>query len=164
VSDHRERIIGRTQITSDSFHPYLRAIVHAFGMDVDYAQQHKTLSELNTGRGRYSPPVLLKCDKANQIGDPDEDHISTAYVERQNLTMRMQMRRFTRLTNGFSKKRENLVASVCLHFAHYNLCRMHKTIKTTPAVAHGLEQHIWSIEELIAAADVASTQREAASN
>lgn len=165
VNDLRERIIGRVQITSDSFRPYLGAISRAFGTDVDYAQQHKTFaSELNTGRGRYSPPVLLKCDKANQIGNPDEDHVSTAFVERQNLTMRMAMRRFTRLTNGFSKKRENLVAAVCLHFAHYNLCRTHKTIKATPAVAHGLEQHVWSIEELIAAADVASSQREAASN
>src|SRR6185437_11247927 len=150
IRDLRERIVNRPQISSDSFRAYFGAIQEIFGHDVDYAQQHKVFaSELNTGRGRYSPPKLVKCVNEQSIGNPAPQHVSTAYVERQNLTMRMGMRRFTRLTNGFSKKRENLVAAVCLHFAHYNFCRIHKSLKTTPAVIHGLDTRVWSIEELI---------------
>jgi hypothetical protein len=128
--------------------------MQVFGNNVDYAQIHKMFaSELNAGRGRYSPPIMMKCEKDPIIGNPDEDHISTSYVERQNLTMRMQMRRFTRLTNGFSKKRANLVAAVSLHFAHYNLVRIHKTLRMTPAMAHKVTDHIWTIQDLIAAAN-----------
>jgi hypothetical protein len=130
---------------------------------VDYAHEQKVYaSELNSGRGRYSPPMLTSCDKQAMIGDPDPAFISASFVERQNLTMRMSMRRFTRLTNGFSKKRENLVAAVCLHFAHYNFCRTHKTLKTTPAMRHELADHVWSIEELLLA--VADMQQAEISN
>ncbi|WP_304823799.1 hypothetical protein [Candidatus Binatus sp.] len=123
---------------------YYGAIKRAFEGDVDYAQIHKVFaSELNTGRGRYSPPVMVECGREELIGSPDPDHISTSYVERQNLTIRMQNRRFKRLTNAFSKKLTNLKASVALHFAHYNLCRIHKTLRMTPAMAANIsDQHL----------------------
>jgi IS1 family transposase len=163
IRDLKQRIVNRPQITTDAYQAYFGAIIRYFGQDVDYAHEQKVFaSELNSGRGRYSPPVLAGCDRQAVIGDPDPAHISTSFVERQNLTIRMSMRRFTRLTNGFSKKRENMVAAVCLHFAHYNFCRLHKTLKTTPAVAHGLENHVWSIEELLF--NVAGTQQVAVSN
>lgn len=151
VDDLRQRIENRPQITSDAFRPYYSAIARAFDRNVDYAQLIKVFaSELNEGRGRYSPPIMLKCEREPIIGRPDPDHISTSYVERQNLTMRMQMRRFTRLTNGFSKKRENHAAAVALHFAHYNLVRIHKTLRMTPAMKHGISDHIWTVGELLA--------------
>jgi IS1 family transposase len=150
VDDLRARIVNRPQITTDAFQPYYSAIARAFDRDVDYAQLIKVFaSELNDGRGRYSPPVMMKCEREGLIGRPDPDHISTSYVERQNLTMRMQMRRFTRLTNGFSKKRANHAAAVALHFAHYNLVRVHKTLRMTPAMAHGISDHIWTVGELL---------------
>ena len=150
VNDLRDRIVNRPQITTDAFRPYYGAIGMAFNRNVDYAQLIKVFaSELNEGRGRYSPPIMLKCEREEIIGRPDPDHISTSYVERQNLTMRMQMRRFTRLTNGFSKKRANHAAAVALHFAHYNLVRVHKTLKMTPAMAHGISDHIWTVGELL---------------
>jgi IS1 family transposase len=153
VADLRSRITNRPQITSDAFAAYYGAISSAFENRVDYSQIHKVFaSELNTGRGRYSPPTMVRCEQDHLIGQPDPAHSSTSYIERQNLTMRMSMRRFTRLTNGFSKKRENLVAAVCLHFAHYNLVRIHKTLRMTPAMAHGISDHIWTIEELIESA------------
>ncbi|HEV3111339.1 MAG TPA: hypothetical protein VGY99_12675 [Candidatus Binataceae bacterium] len=129
------------------------AIARAFDRNVDYAQIIKIFaSELNVGRGRYSPPSMVECQKDDLIGQPHPEHISTSYVERQNLTMRMSMRRFTRLTNGFSKKRVNHAAAVGLHFAYYNLVRIHKTLGMTPALAHGVVDHLWTMEELIAAA------------
>jgi IS1 family transposase len=150
IGDLRPRIVNRPQITTDAFAAYYGTIRRAFDSQVDYAQIHKVFaSELNTGRGRYSPPVMVECARESLIGSPDEDHISTSYVERQNLTMRMQMRRFTRLTNGFSKKRANHAAAVALHFAHYNLVRIHKTLRMTPAMAHGISDHIWTVAELI---------------
>jgi IS1 family transposase len=150
IADLKGRIVNRPQITSDAFTPYYGCIMQVFGNNVDYAQIHKIFaSELNAGRGRYSPPVLMKCQRDPIIGDPDDDHISTSYIERQNLTMRMQMRRFTRLTNGFSKKRANHAAAVALHFAHYNLVRIHTTLRMTPAMKHGISDHIWTIGELL---------------
>jgi hypothetical protein len=149
VDDLRGRLINRPQITTDAFAAYYGAIGRAFDRNVDYAQLIKVFaSELNDGRGRYSPPVMVECQREQLIGRPDPDHISTSYVERQNLTMRMQMRRFTRLTNGFSKKRANHAAAVALHFAHYNLVRVHKTLRMTPAMAHGISDHIWTVGEL----------------
>lgn len=150
VDDLRARLVNRPQITTDAFAAYYSAIGRAFDRDVDYAQLIKVFaSELNDGRGRYSPPVMIQCEREHLIGRPDPDHISTSYVERQNLTMRMQMRRFTRLTNGFSKKRANHAAAVALHFAHYNLVRVHKTLRMTPAMAHGISDHIWTVGELL---------------
>jgi len=150
VDDLKGRLVNRPQISSDAFPAYYGAIMRAFEGKLDYAQTSKVFaSELNTGRGRYSPPIMMKCVKDPLIGTPDRDDISTSYVERQNLTMRMSMRRFTRLTNGFSKKRANHAASVCLHFAHYNLVRVHKTLRMTPAMAHGIADHIWTVGELL---------------
>lgn len=150
VDDLRARLVNRPQITTDAFAAYYGAIGRAFDRNVDYAQLIKVFaSELNDGRGRYSPPVMVECQREHLIGRPDPDHISTSYVERQNLTMRMQMRRFTRLTNGFSKKRTNHAAAVALHFAHYNLVRVHKTLRMTPAMAHGISDHIWTVGELL---------------
>ncbi len=153
VADLKARIVNRPQITSDAFQPYYGTIMRVFGNNVDYAQIHKVFaSELNAGCGRYSPPILMKCERDPIIGNPDNEHISTSYVERQNLTMRMQMRRFTRLTNGFSKKRVNHAAAVCLHFAHYNFVRVHRTLRCTPAMAAGVTDRLWSIETLLEAA------------
>ncbi len=150
INDLRNRVENRPQITTDAFRPYYGAVMQPFGNCCDHAQLIKIFaSETNEGRGRYSPPIMLKCEREEIIGQPDLDHISTSYVERQNLTMRMQMRRFTRLTNGFSKKRANHAAAVALHFAHYNLVRIHKTLKMTPAMAHGISDHIWTVGELL---------------
>jgi len=152
IEDLRGRITNRPQITTGAFAAYYGAIMRTFEGKVDYAQLHKVFaSELNTGRGRYSPPSMIKCEREPIIGQPDRDHISTSYVERQNLRLRMQNRRFTRLTNAFSKKLANLKASVALHFAHYNLCRVHKTLRVTPAMAASVADHIWTVDELIAA-------------
>ncbi len=101
------------------------------------------------GEARYSPPICIGCKPTAIVGEPEARHVSTSYIERQNLTMRMGMRRFTRLTNGFSKKVENLQHAVALHFMHYNYCRIHQTLRVTPAMASGLTDHVWEIEELI---------------
>ncbi len=153
ISDLHSRLSSRVQLTSDAFQGYYAAIMRAFGNGVDYAQLQKVFaSELNTGRGRYSPPMLVSVAKEQIIGLPDPALISTSYVERQNLTMRMCIRRLTRLTNAFSKKLDNLKAAVALHFAHYNFVRVHQTLRTTPAMAAGVSDRLWSIEELIGAA------------
>jgi hypothetical protein len=120
---------------------------------VDYAQLFKVFaSETNAGRGRYSPPEMVRSEKEVLIGDPDPEHVSTSFVERQNLSVRMECRRFTRLTNAFSKKLANLKASVALHYAHYNFVRIHRTLRMTPAMAAGVSNRLWSVEELIAEA------------
>ena len=150
INDLRARVIGRCQITTDAFQAYYGAIRRAWDSQVDYAQQMKVFaSELNTGRGRYSPPIMVEAETEVLLGDPDPDHISTSYVERQNLTVRMENRRFTRLTNAFSKKLANLKASVALHYAHYNFARMHRTLRMTPSMAANVSDHIWSVEELV---------------
>jgi hypothetical protein len=119
----------------------------AFGLDVDFAQLKKIYGF--EGTGRYSPAVCLGCKKTEVTGVPDPKHISTSYVERQNLTMRMSMRRFTRLTNAFSKKLENHAATVALYFMYYNFGRMHQTLRVTPAMEAGIADHVWSIEEIV---------------
>ena len=153
VNDLRSRLTVRPQITTDAFGGYYESIWRAFDTQVDYAQLTKVFaSELNTGRGRYSPPVLVESARETLIGNPDERFISTSFVERQNLTMRMCMRRFTRLTNGFSRKLENLKAAVALHFAWYNLIRTHMTLRCTPAMEAGVSNRLWTMSELIEAA------------
>jgi IS1 family transposase len=152
--DIRQRVVGRPQITTDAHKPYLAAIEMAFGGDVHYAQMHKIYGASNDSpEARYSPAKCIGCDMKAVIGSPDYEHVSTSYVERQNLTMRMSMRRFTRLTNGFSKKIENHGHAVALHFMHYNFCRVHKTLRVTPAMEAGIADHVWSLEELIALLD-----------
>lgn len=152
IADLRNRLSrkGRLQITTDGHRIYRTTIPEAFGGDVDFAQLKKIYgNDPAPSDTRYSPAICLGTEARVRSGDPDPRRISTSYVERQNLSMRMGMRRFTRLTNAFSKKIENLTAAVSLHFAHYNLCRVHQTLKTTPAVEAGIEDHVWSVEELV---------------
>jgi IS1 family transposase len=154
IGDLASRIDTRIQLTTDGHKVYLEAVEGAFGGDIDYAMLVKIYGrEVDPGAARYSPAVCTDCKKEAIIGDPDPDHVSTSYVERQNLTMRMGMRRFTRLTNGFSKKVENLGHAVALHFMHYNFVRRHMTLKATPAQAAGIADHQWSIEELVGLLD-----------
>jgi IS1 family transposase len=148
--DCRERIVGNPQITTDAHKPYLKAVEDAFGGDADYAMLHKVYGASNEPEHRYSPATCIGCDMKVVSGDPDPAHVSTSYVERQNLTMRMSMRRFTRLTNGFSKKVENHGHAVALYFMFYNFCRVHKTLRVTPAMEAGLADHVWTVEELCA--------------
>jgi IS1 family transposase len=149
VADVASRITGRPQITTDAHKPYLRAIEDAFGADVDYAQLHKVYGAVNDGESRYSPATCIGCDMKAVSGNPDPKHVSTSYVERQNLTMRMSMRRFTRLTNAFSKKIENHIATVAMYFMYYNFCRVHQTLRVTPAMEAGLTDHVWEVEEMV---------------
>ena len=127
---------------------------HAFGTDCDYAVQVKKFSD--AGGGRYSPGRFTGSNKEVIRGNPDPRHISTSFVERQNLSMRMGMRRFTRLSNGFSKKVENHAHAVALYFLHYNFARIHKTLRVTPAMAAGLADHVWSLEEIVGLLDRAN--------
>ncbi|UYN94271.1 MAG: hypothetical protein KIT25_19860 [Enhydrobacter sp.] len=128
---------------------YADAVERAFGADADYGQVVKFYEAEPIGPGRYSPPHVVDMERTVVAGRPDEKHISTSIIERQNLTMRMSMRRFTRLTNGFSKKLENMNAAVSLHFAHYNFVRMHKTLKCPPAMAANVQNSLWSLHELV---------------
>lgn len=147
--DCRDRIVGNPQITTDAHKPYLKAVEEAFGGDADYAMLHKVYGASNEPEHRYSPATCIGCDMKVVSGDPDPAHVSTSFVERQNLTMRMSMRRFTRLTNGFSKKLENHGHAVALYFLHYNFCRVHKTLRVTPAMEAGISNHVWTLEELV---------------
>jgi IS1 family transposase len=153
MHDVAGRLKGRVQLTTDGLSVYPSAVQFAFGSGIDYAQLIKKYGSAPEGEKRYSPAVCTGIECKPIIGNPDPAHISTSYVERANLTMRMGMRRFTRLTNGFSKKIENHFYAIALHFMHYNFCRVHKTLKTTPAVAAGLADHVWSIEELVGLLD-----------
>ena len=150
IADLASRLRNRVQITTDGHRPYLQAIEDAFGSEVDYAVLVKTYGKDPDEPRRFGPPVVL--DEARYVvqGSPDPDKISTSYVELQNLTMRMSMRRFTRLTNGFSKKVENLTAAVSLHFMWYNFGRPHQTLgrNVTPAMAAGITDHVWTAEEI----------------
>jgi len=149
MADLAKRMRGRIQLTTDGYTFYLKAVSDAFGNEIDYAQLIKIYGS-STQSGKYSPGVCLGTERHTVIGDPDPDLISTSYVERQNLTMRMSMRRFTRLTNAFSKKVENLTAAVSLHFAHYNYCRVHASLgRKTPAMAAGITDHVWTLQELV---------------
>jgi IS1 family transposase len=153
MADVANRLAQRVQLTSDGFHVYGPSVRDAFGGDVDYAQLVKLYGSADTGRktgaAKYSPAVCIGAHSEVISGDPDDQHISTSHVERLNLTTRMSVRRFTRLTNAFSKKVANHTAAVSLHFAYYNYCRVHKTLGTTPAVAAGITDHVWSLDELI---------------
>jgi len=151
VNDLQARLANRIQLTTDGLRLYLYAINYAFQGDVDYAVLMKLYggSSSATAEVRYSPAECVGCEKKPKIGNLDPKHISTSYVERQNLTMRMQMRRFTRLTNAFSKKIENHIASIAIHYMHYNFCRIHQTLRVTPAMQAGIADHAWSVPEMV---------------
>ncbi len=149
MEDVASRLANRIQLTTDGHRVYLEAVEAAFGGAIDYAMLIKQYGAERPGEARYSPAVCTGCETVPVVGNPDAEHVSTSYVERQNLTMRMGMRRFTRLTNGFSKKAENHAHAVALHFMHYNFCRMHQTLRCTPAMAAGLTDHRWSLAELV---------------
>jgi IS1 family transposase len=141
----------RFQITTDGFHFY-RAISGIFGTQVDFAQLIKLFGDFGQhteAARRYSPPKITEVISRVIDGNPNPDHVSTSFIERQNLTMRMQMRRLTRLTNAFSKKLDNLKAACALHFAHYNFCRLHSSLRMTPAMAAGISSSIWTVEDLL---------------
>jgi len=156
IWDLRQRVTNRVQITSDGYAPYGPTIRAAFGQNVDYGVLKKIYEDEERDSAqaarRYSPGRVVGVEREVVYGAPETDKISTSFVERNNLTIRMQMRRFTRLTNGFSRKPQNHRAAVSLHVAHYNLCRRHETLRMTPAMALGVTDHIWDIEELIARA------------
>ena len=149
LTDLAGRLTNRVQLSSDALAAYVDATEQAFGADVDYGQAVKFYEAEPIGPGRYSPPHVVRSERTAITGTPDLAHISTSLVERQNLTMRMSMRRFTRLTNAFSKKVENLRAAVALHFAHYNMVRVHSSLRVTPAMAAGVSNRLWSLEELV---------------
>lgn len=152
IGDLASRLNNRCQLSSDGLKAYVQACEESFGKDVDFAQIVKTYEAEPMGPGRYSPPKVVSTERTLVTGNPDPSHISTSHVERLNLTTRMQMRRFTRLTNGYSKKLENLKAAVALHFAHYNLVRPHGTIRVTPAMEAGIANPMWTVSDLISAA------------
>jgi IS1 family transposase len=147
MRDVASRIKGRCQLTSDGHRVYLTAVEDAFGDDVDFATLTKIYARESDGR--YSPAEYVGAKSEVITGNPDERHISTSYVERQNLTMRMSMRRFTRLTNGFSKKAENHAHALALHFLHYNFCRVHKTLRVTPAMEAGVTNRPWTLGDIV---------------
>jgi len=149
LDDLKERLSNRVQLTSDAWKPYSEAVGTIFGDDVDYAMLVKIYGPSLEGERRYSPPVCLGAQKRPRIGNPDPKKISTSYVERNNLTMRMHMRRFTRLTNAFSKKLENHVAAVSLHSFYYNFVRIHKTLKVSPAMAAGVTDRLWEMSDVV---------------
>ncbi len=151
LQDLASRLTNRIQLSSDRFQPYMEAVERSFGGDVDYGQIVKSYEAEPSGAGRYSPPKVIATIRTGLVGNPDPYKISTSYVERQNLTVRMQIRRFTRLTNAFSKKLDNLKAVVAFHFAHYNFVRVHGSLRMTPAMAAGITDHIWSISDLLEA-------------
>lgn len=148
IEDLVSRLANRVQLTTDGLKVYLEAVEGAFGADVDYAMLVK-LYESSQEETRYSPPKCISCERKAVAGNPDPKHVSTSFVERQNRTMRMGMRRFTRLTNAFSKKVENHAYQVALHFMHHNFCRVHKTLRVTPAMEAGVSDHVWTIEEML---------------
>ena len=154
IHDLKGRLATRVQLTTDGHKAYLEAVEDAFGAEIDYAMLNKIYGT-QTGPGsqsaevRYSPAQCMGAKKAVISGMPDYAHISTSFTERQNLTMRMSMRRFTRLTNGFSKKVANHEAAVALHFMHYNFARIHQTLRITPAMEAGVSDHVWSLEEIV---------------
>jgi len=153
MHDLKGRLVNRVQLTTDGHKAYLSAVEDAFGSEIDYSMLVKMYGNPTGVEHHYSPPVCTGCTTLRVIGKPDPRHISTSFVERQNLTMRMQMRRFTRLTNAFSKKVTNLEHAVALHYMHYNFCRIHQSLRVTPAMEAGVSDHVWDLEEIVALLD-----------
>jgi IS1 family transposase len=150
IQDLANRLANRVQLTTDGHRVYWEAVEKAFGSNVDYAMLVKLYGAVRDKEATYSPAKVISCRAIPMIGDPDAEHISTSYVERSNLTMRMSMRRFARLTNAFSKKVENHISALSLYFMFYNFCRVHQTLRVTPAMEAGVSDHVWEIEEIVA--------------
>lgn len=155
IHDLKARLANRVQLTSDGHRPYITAVTDAFKDNIDYAQLVKIFGDVSPENARYSPAACMGIKKTWCSGNPDPEHISTSYVERANLTMRMSMRRFTRLTNAHSKKLQNHEAAVALHFMHYNFCRIHTTLRCTPAMAAGIATKVWDLADIADLLDVA---------
>lgn len=149
VGDLADRLADRIQLTSDGLSAYLQAVEHAFRGHVDYAQLQKIYGNTAEAEKRYSPAECIGCEKRVIVGYPDPEHVSTSYIERANLSLRMGMRRFTRLTYGFSKKIENHAASVALFMMYYNFARVHKTLRCSPAMAAGVDNRLWEISDIV---------------
>ena len=149
VADLASRLANQVQLTTDGFPLYERAVEEAFGGNVDFGQLIKMFGPAPEAEKRYSPPQCIGIEKRRMWGNPKMEYVSTSYAERANLTMRMGMRRFTRLTNAFSKKIHNLECAVSLHFMHYNFVRVHQTLRVTPAMEAGVSDHVWTLEEVV---------------
>src|SRR6266849_3167591 len=160
MDDLRSRLANRVQLTTDGHRAYLEAVEGAFGADVDYAQLVKLYGESPEAEKRYSPAVCIGARKSRVEGNPDPAHVSTSYAERHNLNMRMQMRRFTRLTNAFSKKIENHAHAVALHMMYYNFVRIHKTLRTTPAMAAGVTKRLWEMTDVVDVLEAFESQKD----
>jgi IS1 family transposase len=150
VADLASRLSHRVQITTDSHRPYLQAVEDAFGGDVDYAMLHKVYGFPMEHETRYSPATCIGCEQKRISGNPAMEHISTSFVERQNWTVRTNMRRYTRLSNGFSRKIENHAAAVALNYFSYNFIKIHRTLRVSPAMAAGVTDHLWEVKDLVA--------------
>ena len=150
MNDVASRLANRVQMTTDGHRPYLEAVEGSFGADIDYAMLVKIYGAERADEARYSPAKCIGTRRAGITGNPDPKHISTSYVERSNLTLRLMNRRFTRLTLGFSKKIENHIHAIALYAFHYNFCKIHSTLRVTPAMEAGLTDHVWEIEEIVA--------------
>jgi IS1 family transposase len=159
IKDLQYRIPARFQLSTDAFSAYNEAVDRVFGEDIDYGQVHKNYAEEFKTEKRYSPATITSVTLKIILGEPQKKRISTSHIERQNLTMRMNMRRLTRLTNAFSKKLENHKAAIALHFFHYNFMRIHQTLRVTPAMQAGVSNHIWNWQEFLG---IAKTARRAA--
>jgi len=154
IDDLAGRLANRVQLTTDGLRVYLEAVESAFGSGIDYSMLVKLYgNDPGEDETRYSPAECIGCRAVPIVGKPNPKHISTSYVERQNLTMRMMMRRFTRLTNAFSKKVENHTHHIALHYMHYNFCRIHQTLRVTPAMEAGISDHVWTVEEIVGLLD-----------
>jgi IS1 family transposase len=149
MHDLADRLSNKVQLTTDGHKVYLEAVESAFGSEIDFSQLVKMYGKSEDNEKRYSPAQCIGAEKVRITGKPDIEKVSTSFVERQNLTMRMNMRRFTRLTNAFSKKIENLSNAVALHFMYYNFCRIHQTLRVTPAMASGVTNKLWEIEDIL---------------
>jgi IS1 family transposase len=161
MQDVAARLANRIQLTTDGHKMYLSAVEDTFGSEIDYAMLQKIYGADQQAEKRYSPAVCLGCKVETIAGSPDPAHIGTSHIERQNLTMRMNIRRFTRLTNAFSKKLENHMHSVALFYMHYNFVRVHQTLRVTPAMEAGLTPHVWSIQDVVELADRMSASQAA---
>jgi IS1 family transposase len=159
MHDLAERLSHKVQLTTDGLKTYLEAVESAFGNDIDYAILIKLYGAEATETGRYSPPTCVGVRRQTIVGKPQKQHTSTSYVERQNLTMRMGMRRFTRLTNGFSKKIQNLEYAVALHFMYYNFVRIHQSLRVTPAMAADVTDKLWEVEDIVKLLEEKETQK-----